>query len=199
MKPLGYGCIDEVASCSWLMTHEEGWNKVLQCIKVRKDKGVVIYDDRYHLLMIKFSYFWGKFSLLISKKFSFFTKSSLELIRDSKNYSSHLTGHILLFPRIEFCSPYPALNVCVSIHIYTLLLSLNTPTFHSLSTFIIVVSLFLFHLYLINVVITSLGITNYFQLTLKPTCPTHVLHEFSTPQQGIETLMIWPYSIYYHP
>ena len=196
MKPLGYGCIDEVASCSWLMTHEEGWNKVLQCIRVKKDKGVVIYDDRYHVLMIKSSYLWRKFSLLISKDFSFFTRSSLELIRDSKNYSSHLTSHVLLFPRMEFCSPYLALNACVSIYTHTQLLSLNTPTFHSLSTFIIVVSPFLFHFYLINVVVTSLGITNYFQLTLKPTCPTHVLHEFSTPQEGTEALMIWPYSIY---
>ena len=123
VKPLGYGCIDEATSCSWLMTHEEGWNKVLQCIRVKKDKGVVIYDDRYHVLMIKYSYLWRKFSLLISKDFSFFTRSSLELIRDSKNYSSHLTSHVLLFPRMEICSPYLALNVCVSIYTHTITIS----------------------------------------------------------------------------
>lgn len=42
---------------------------------LRKDKGVVIYDERYHVLMIKSSYLWGKYSILISKDFSFFTGS----------------------------------------------------------------------------------------------------------------------------
>ena len=49
---------------------------------------------------------------------------------------------------------------------------------------------FLFNLYLINDEITSLVITNYFQLTSKPTCLTHVLHKFSEHQRSIKTLMI---------